>query len=231
VRSFAVRAPGADLCAEAIEQAPDGVSFDAVERGGGRVRVRLAVPGEHNVANALAALSAAQACGLTLEAAARALDGFAGTKRRLEIVGVGGGVTVIDDFAHNPDKITATLATLHAFPGRLLVMFQPHGFGPLKLMRNEFIACFGEKLAADDLLIMPDPVYFGGTVDRAVTSEDIAAGVRALGRQAIALPDRAACGQALIERARAGDRIVIMGARDDTLSTFAAEILERLKAR
>ncbi|HVY03491.1 MAG TPA: Mur ligase family protein, partial [Caulobacterales bacterium] len=155
VRSFAVRAPGADLCAEAIEQAPDGVSFDAAARGGGRVRVRLAVPGEHNVANALAALSAAQACGLTLEEAARALDGFAGTKRRLEIVGVGGGVTVIDDFAHNPDKITATLATLHAFPGRLLVMFQPHGFGPLKLMRNEFIACFGEKLAADDVLIMP----------------------------------------------------------------------------
>ena len=57
--------------------------------------------------------------GLSLEEAAHALEGFAGTKRRLEVVGKAGGVTVIDDFAHNPDKITATLATLHAFPGRL----------------------------------------------------------------------------------------------------------------
>ena len=227
-RTFAIRAAGADLHAETIEQAPDGVSFTVVERGGARATVRLNVPGEHNVANALAAISAAQACGLTLQEAARSLEGFAGTKRRLEIVGTANGVTVLDDFAHNPDKITATLATLHAFPGRLLVMFQPHGFGPLKLMRDEFIACFGEKLAPGDLLIMPDPVYFGGTVDRAVTSEDIAAGVRALGRRAIALPDRAACGDKLIELARTGDRIVIMGARDDTLSTFAADLLARV---
>ena len=156
---------------------------------------------------------------------------FAGTKRRLEVVGTAGGVTVIDDFAHNPDKITATLATLHTFPGRLLVMFQPHGFGPLKLMRDEFISCFAEKLAGDDVLIMPDPVYFGGTVDRAVTSEHIVAGVRARGIEAMAFAEREACGDKLIELAEAGDRIVIMGARDDTLSTFAASLLERLQRK
>ena len=60
----------------------------------------------------------------------------------MEVVGTAGGVTVIDDFAHNPDKIAATLETLHAFPGRLLVMFQPHGFGPLRLMKDEFIDGF-----------------------------------------------------------------------------------------
>jgi len=147
------------------------------------------------------------------------------------VIGTASGVTVIDDFAHNPDKIAATLATLHTFPGRLLIMFQPHGFGPLRLMRSEFIACFAENLGAQDLLILPDPAYFGGTVDRSVTSEDIAAGVRSAGRDARAIPERAACGDALIAEARAGDRIIVMGARDDTLSTFAADLVARLAAR
>jgi UDP-N-acetylmuramate--alanine ligase len=57
----------------------------------------------------------------------------------MDVLGTANGVTVIDDFGHNPDKIAATLETLHAFPGRLLVMFQPHGFRPLKLMREGFI--------------------------------------------------------------------------------------------
>jgi len=87
--------------------------------------VSLKVPGRHNVANALAALGAARANGIPLEEAARALGDFSGIKRRLEITGTANGVTVIDDFAHNPDKIAATLATLHDFPGRLLVLFQP----------------------------------------------------------------------------------------------------------
>lgn len=229
-RTFSVRSRFADLHATAIRLAPDGVSFDAREReGDATATVVLAVPGEHNVSNALAALSAARAYGLSLAEAARSLEGFAGTKRRLEVVGKAGGVTVIDDFAHNPDKITATLATLHAFPGRLLIMFQPHGFGPLKLMREEFIDVFATHMGDDDVLVMPDPVYYGGTVDRAVTSEHIAAGVRARGLQAMAFADRAACGDKLLELAEPGDRIIVMGARDDTLSVFAAELVERLK--
>jgi len=135
---------------------------------------------------------------------------------------------VIDDFAHNPDKLTATLSTLHAFPGRLLLMFQPHGYGPLKLMKDAFIDCFASQMADDDVLIMPDPVYYGGTVDRAVSSEDIVAGIRRKGRDAMAFAERGACGDRLIELAEPGDRIVIMGARDDTLSTFAADIVARL---
>jgi len=75
---------------------------------------------------------------------------------------------------------------------------------------------------------MPEPVYYGGTTDRSVGSQDIAAGVRAAGRRAEALGDRAACGDRIVELARPGDRIIVMGARDDTLSTFAAELLARL---
>jgi UDP-N-acetylmuramate--alanine ligase len=194
--------------------------------GGGRLRVRLLVPGRHNVSNALAALAAAYAAGVPLEDAAAALQEFRGVRRRMEVVGTANGVTVIDDFAHNPDKIAATLSTLHDFPGRLLVMFQPHGFSPLTKMRGEFVDCFAQGLAAADVLIMPEPVYFGGTTTRDVTSADIAQDVRARGRQALAFADRATCGKALLERARPGDRIVVMGARDDTLTQFAGELLK-----
>jgi UDP-N-acetylmuramate--alanine ligase len=190
--------------------------------------VKLGVPGRHNVANAMAALGAARALGLDVAKAATALEGYSGVKRRMEIVGRKGGVTVIDDFAHNPDKIAATLEALHAFPGRLLVMFQPHGFGPLRMMRREFVEGFASGLASDDLLLMPPPVYHGGTTTMDVTSSDIAADIVAAGRGAAALDSRDACGDRLVDLARPGDRIVIMGARDDTLSTFAADVLARL---
>ena len=219
-------APQAQIAATALMPASDGIAFTAIEHASGAaVPVRLAVPGRHNVANALAALGASCATGISLAAGAEALQSFSGIRRRLEVVGTARGVTVIDDFAHNPDKIAATLETLHAFPGRLLVLFQPHGFGPLRLMKDEFIACFARHLGESDILVIPDPVYFGGTVDRSVASADIAAGIITLGREAHAYPDRAACGERLAALARPGDRVVIMGARDDTLSHFAQEFL------
>ena len=146
----------------------------------------------------------------------------------MEVVGTANGVTIIDDFAHNPDKIAATLKTLHTFDGRLLILFQPHGFGPLKLMKSEFIEGFAGLMRPDDVLLMPEPVYYGGTTDRSVGSEDIAAGVRAEGRQAEALATRADCGDRILALAQPGDRVVVMGARDDSLSSFAAELLARL---
>ncbi|MBI5939677.1 MAG: UDP-N-acetylmuramate--alanine ligase [Caulobacterales bacterium] len=221
--------PSADLYADDIAPAPDSIGFRLHEQGDETISVRLRVPGRHNVANALAAIAAVRALDVPLADAVAAIEGYAGIRRRLEVVGSRGGITVIDDFAHNPDKIAATLDTLHTFPGRLLVMFQPHGFGPLRLMRREFVRGFIEGLNPDDVLLMPEPVYFGGTTIREVTSEDIATDVRAGGRNARALTDRTACGDALVKLARPGDRIIIMGARDDTLSVFAAEVLGRLE--
>jgi UDP-N-acetylmuramate--alanine ligase len=210
-----------------LEPAQDGIAF-AVCEGSHTVRLKLKVPGRHNVANGLAALAAARAVGVPLGEAAEALEGFAGVKRRMELVGTAGGVTVYDDFAHNPDKIAATLSTLHDFPGRLLICFQPHGFGPLKLMKDGFIDVFARRLNDSDVLVMPEPVYFGGTVDRSVSSGEIVAGVTAAGRHAFAFPTREKCGDKLLALAQSGDRIVVMGARDDTLSTFAASLLDEL---
>ncbi len=222
----------ADIGAEAIAIAPYGVAFTAIDRRSGvRARVSLKVPGRHNVANALAAIAAAVAAGVGFEDAADALGKFEGVRRRFEFVGEAAGVAVIDDFGHNPDKIAATLKTLRDFPGRLLVMFQPHGFGPLKKMKAELTACFADNLGHDDILLMPEPVYYGGTTDRSVSSGDIVAGVAAAGKQAEALATRDDCGRRLLELARAGDRIIVMGARDDTLTAFAEELVAALRRR
>ena len=97
-------------------------------------------------------------------------------------------------------------------------------------MRDQFVDCFASGLHDEDVLVMPQPVYFGGTVDRSVGSDDIVREIQRRGRKAFAFPDRDACGDVLVRSARRGDRIVIMGARDDLLSQFAHELLRRLAA-
>ena len=152
-----------------------------------------------------------------------------GCKRRLETVGNAGGVTVIDDFAHNPDKIDATLATLRAQPGRLLIMFQPHGYGPLAKMGEELAASLSGGMDPDDRLYLPDPVYQGGTVEK---TRGIATGspskFKCSASQPHISPTAPPSAMRLWRKPSAGDRILIMGARDDTLIDFARELLERL---
>jgi UDP-N-acetylmuramate--alanine ligase len=230
--SFGLADPAAQMLGLKLNPRPEGIAFEVRERDSdARAAVELRVPGRHNVQNALAALAAARVCGVSLEDAAQSLAGFSGLRRRFEIVGTAHGITIIDDFAHNPDKITATLATAHDFPGRLLLLFQPHGFGPLRLMKDQLIDVFAKGMGKGDVLIMPDPVYFGGTTERSVTSAEIIKGVAARGHVARATADRAACGEALVAEAMPGDRIIIMGARDDTLATFAADILRGIELR
>jgi len=221
----------ADLSARNIVEAPFAVAFDLSEGGAAPVRVALQVPGRHNVANALAAIGAVRAAGVPLADAVDAIGGFKGLKRRFDLVGEANGVAVIDDFGHNPDKIAATIDTLHAFPGRLLVLFQPHGYGPLKVMREALVDSLAERLREGDLLVLPDPVYQGGTVARDVTSADIVADLIARNAPARYIADRADAAAALVAEACPGDRIVVMGARDDTLSLLAAEMVAGLAAR
>ena len=225
--SFGFDTPGAVLRGRNLELRADGLSF-TVEAAGERHNVDLDVPGRHNAMNALAALAAVHALGVPLSDAAMALGRFAGLKRRLETVGTAGGVTVIDDFAHNPDKIAATLATLTAQPGRLLIMFQPHGYGPIAKMGEELATTFASGMRDGDRLYLPDAVYQGGTVDRSKGSDWLAKAVRDAGGDAEHVADRAAIGAKLVAEALPGDRIAILGARDDTLSEFAAELVERL---
>jgi UDP-N-acetylmuramate--alanine ligase len=217
----------ADVRAVDVIDLPLGSRF-ILKAGGESLPVILQVPGRHNIANALAAIAATIVMGVSVAQAIHAMERFTGLARRFDIVGIAGGITVIDDFGHNPDKTAATLATLKAFPGRVIIFFQPHGYGPIRVMGSELAAVFAQMMRRDDHLILCDPVYFGGTVDRRLGSQSITDAVVAAGNQAEHIPSREDCGDRIVELAQPGDRIVIMGARDDTLSGFAAEVLARL---
>jgi UDP-N-acetylmuramate--alanine ligase len=223
---------GAMIAADpaSIREAPTGISATVIDRrSGARHDLALGVPGQHNLMNALAAIGAADLAGVPLAVSIPALGRFAGLARRFDIVGTSAnGVTVIDDFGHNPEKVAATLATLRAHPGRVIALFQPHGYGPLRQMGAELAGVLATRLTSDDLVILTDPVYFGGTVDRSAGSGRIVALINAAGGHARHIPARADAGAAIIAMARPGDRVVVMGARDDTLAHFARDILRQL---
>jgi UDP-N-acetylmuramate--alanine ligase len=210
-----------------ILEGPTSIAAQVIDRRDGReYPLTLKVPGRHNLANALAAIAAASAAGVPVGQAVEALGTFAGLARRFDIVGTSpGGITVIDDFGHNPDKVSATLKTLKSHPGRVIAFFQPHGYGPLRQMGHELAEVFARLLGPEDRVFLCDPVYFGGTVDRSVGAERI---VEMIGNQALYIPTREGCGAAMVAMAQPGDRIVVMGARDDTLSLFARDLLARL---
>lgn len=220
--SFGIAAESADFRAEKVCPRVDGMDFTV--RG---VAVRLAVPGRHNVLNALAAVAAAGMLGVPVADSAEALATFAGVHRRLQLVGSSpAGCTVIDDFAHNPEKIAATLATLKQFAGRLILFYQPHGFRPTMMLRAGLVDAFCAGMGDEDVLLMPDIFYAGGTASRDISSADLIADIGRRGRQARHCPERADALAWLAGNARPGDRIVVMGARDDTLADFARQILE-----
>ncbi|MBA3054588.1 MAG: UDP-N-acetylmuramate--alanine ligase [Sphingomonadales bacterium] len=222
------------VAAGSIVEAPTSLAATVIDRrDGSRHPLALKVPGRHNLANALAAIAAASAAGVSVSDAVAALGTFAGLARRFDIVGTSAaGVTVIDDFGHNPDKVAATLATLKAHPGRVIAFFQPHGYGPLRQMGAELAQVLASRLGGEDRVILCDPVYFGGTVDRSVGSERIVELVNAAGGAAGAraehIPTREQVADRIVALARPGDRVVIMGARDDTLASFAQGVLARV---
>jgi UDP-N-acetylmuramate--alanine ligase len=216
-----------------IEETATGIRAQVIDRRDGTSHaLELQMPGRHNLSNALAAIAGASAAGVPVAEAVGALTGFKGLARRFDVIGTSAsGVTVIDDFGHNPEKCRATLRTLKAHPGRVIAFFQPHGYGPLRQMGHELARTFADELGPEDLTLMCDPVYFGGTVDRSQGSERIVALIDEDGGRAEYIPTREACGERIIELARPGDRIVVMGARDDTLSEFARDLVERLAGR
>jgi UDP-N-acetylmuramate--alanine ligase len=221
----------ADVQAVDFVARADGSDF-AVLVDGQRHAASLSMPGRHNVANALAAIAATSAAGVPVAQAVAALASFAGLARRYEVVGTaqvaGGTITVIDDFAHNPDKVAATLAAIATLPGRALLFFQPHGYGPLRQMGTELAASFANGMRAQDQLFVSDPVYNGGTVDRSVGSAEFVADIQRHGAAARHIPLRSDCAAAILAAAQAGDRILVLGARDDTLTDFAKGLLAQL---
>ncbi len=214
-----------DLVARSIRLDPNGVRF-AIEG----TPARVPFPGILTVQNAVLAIGAAYAAGIPVAQAAGSLERFGGVRRRLERIGAADGIDVFDDFAHNPVKIRMAVEALRP-GGSLWIYYQPHGYGPTRFFRDELIGTFREVLRPRDHLLLA-PIYdAGGTAERTIRSEDIAEPLRRAGIAARVLPSREEALHELIEGAIRGDRIVVMGARDDTLPTYARDILAGLLAR
>ncbi len=214
---------GGAVSAEEVSLGPEGSAF----RIGGSA-FRLPTPGRHNVANAAAAAAACVEAGVSLDVSARALAGFQGVARRMQVVGAAGGVTVIDDFAHNPVKVAAALSAARLRSPRIHAVFQLHGYAPARFLREEFIQAFKESLGPGDTLWMPEIYYAGGTASMTVSAADIASAVAAGGRSVFFIKRREDLIPKLVGRVEEGDVVLVMGARDPSLPEFAAQILAAL---
>lgn len=221
--TFSLRNPQADFYASDLTNLPHGIAYTLDDR-----RFELKLIGSFNVANALAAIAACSLLGVDKFAAAQTLEGFLGTHRRLEVIGSRNDITVIDDFAHNPDKVKASMQALKNYAGRLLIMFQPHGFSPMRFMGKQIIDSFCQTMDENDILLMPEIYFAGGTVKKDISSADFIKMAQEQQRQAHFFPTRAEAKEFITTHARPGDRIVIMGARDNTLPDFCREILREL---
>jgi UDP-N-acetylmuramate--alanine ligase len=190
----------------------------------------LPLPGLHNVYNFL---SAAKIChkafGISLENIANSVRDFKGVYRRFNILGEKNGIYVIDDFAHNPVKIEAALkAAKIDLKGKLIAIYQPHGFAPTRLLKKELIESFYKNLSEKDILIMPEIYYVGGTVSKDISSLDIVKALNEKGKNALYFEKRDKIFGEIKKLALPGDRIIVMGARDLTLRDFALNIYNSL---
>lgn len=224
IMSFSVTGQPADLCAKDI-QTKNGHTFFTVNG----LKVDLPMIGRHNVENVLSAFGVCLHLGILLSDSVRAIADFKGTHRRLETVGTADGITVIDDYAHNPEKIKAALSALKPDKGHLFAVYQPHGFAPLRLMKQTLIDVLKDILDENVTWIMNDVYYVGGTVAKDISSADIVMPLISAGKSAVHISERSDTINWLTAHATQGDTIAVIGARDDTLSLFARDILAAFK--
>ncbi len=204
----------ADVRIRAVRLEPGGSRATISLPGGDSVELQLIVPGLHNVRNAAAALAVLQALGADVQAGARALSQFHGVGRRFERLGAAAGVTVVDDYAHHPTEVAATLAAARqTFPGRRLVaVFQPHLFSRTALHGE----ALGKALAAADVVVVA-PIYAAREQPQAgVTHHLVVRGATRAGAATVAVRDRAGLTTHVARAVRAGDVVFTLGAGDIT---------------
>ena len=188
------------------------------------VRFSLSIPGKYNLSNSLACIALLSETGIPLADIAGVLREFRGIERRFDVRLDDGLRLVIDDYAHNPHKISALMQAARMVRGSICYIFQPHGFAPTRMMKNEYIEAFARNLRGSDHLILLPIFYAGGTVSRDISSDDLAMGIRAAGGSVEVIRDR----RTVLERASEWESYIILGARDETLADFAEDIAKKL---
>ena len=186
----------------------------------------LPLPGVHNLENLRAALCVCDHFGCDEPSLAEAVRKFEGVARRFAITRTQRGVYVIDDFAHNPAKIEAAVNAARGLSDRIIAVYQPHGFGPTRFLRDEYIVTFRNVFRSRDSLYLLPIYYAGGTAKKDISSGDIIDGLGPVPFRAEAVTDRSELLAALESDSGAGDVVLVMGARDPSLSGLVKKVVK-----
>lgn len=223
-RDFAVT-PGTGAGYEATDFRQDGLHISFLVNG---VPFSLQTVGRHNMENALAAAAVAHRAGVPLEKAAEALSRYEGIYRRHQVLGRRRGVWVIDDFAHNPVKVARSIEACQPVASKVVAWFQPHGYAPTKFLRADFAREISSVLRPQDEIWMSEIFYAGGTAVKDISASDLVADLQALGCNARFVADRNDLTESVRPVLTEDCVLLLMGARDPSLETFARKVWETL---
>ncbi len=193
-------------------------------RGG--TEYHLPLPGIHNLENLRAALCVCERYECGQAALADAVKNYEGVARRFSVTRTKENVHVVDDFAHNPVKIAAVVLAARGLSKRILAVYQPHGFGPTRFLKDDYIATFRTIFQQSDSLYLLPIYYAGGTAQKDISSQDIIDGLGPVAHRAQSVKDRDALLVKLKADAGPGDCVLLMGARDPSLPALAKKIVE-----
>ncbi len=192
------------------------------------VPFKLQLIGRHNMENAVAAAAAAAQMGVSLEDSAAALAQYQGIYRRSQVLGEKKGIWVVDDFAHNPVKCAAAISSCQPVASKVIAWLQPHGYGPTRFLRNDFVEEIGNVLRPQDEIWMSEIFYAGGTAVKDISANDLIQDLRGKGKNAFFVEDRDCLLGAMRPHLTTDCVILLMGARDPSLEYFAQEFFLQL---
>ncbi|KIA84612.1 UDP-N-acetylmuramate--alanine ligase [Kaistella solincola] len=184
--------------------------------------------GQHSVENATAAIAVANQIGVDLKICAESLAQYEGIYRRHQILGKKNGVWVIDDYAHNPAKCAASIKACQPLAKKVIAWFQPHGYGPTRFLKDDFIEEISAALRPQDEIWMSEIFYAGGTAVKDISANDLIEGIKNNGKNAYFIENRNNLLKTLQPELKEGTLLLLMGARDPSLELFCKNIFENL---
>ena len=186
--------------------------------------------GRHTMENALAAIAAVHPLGVSLKQCAEALAVYEGIYRRHQLIAEKNGIYIIDDYAHNPAKCAASIRACQPIAPRVLAWFQPHGYGPTRFLRNDFVKEIAASLREQDEIWMSEIYYAGGSAIKDISAGDLISDLQELGAKAYFEENKEQLASRLIPHLSSPCVILLMGARDPGLDSFAKQFADELLA-
>jgi UDP-N-acetylmuramate--alanine ligase len=184
--------------------------------------------GRHNMENALAATCVANQLGVELPVCTEAIKNYEGIYRRNQVLGQKNGIWVIDDYAHNPAKVAAAIRSVQPLAKKIIAWFQPHGYGPTRFLRDDFVKEISQALRPQDEIWMSEIFYAGGTTTKNISAGDLVNDLKVLGCKAYFIENRNDLASGIKSHLEKDSAIILMGARDPSLDEFAKKVFEEL---